>query len=96
MQLLLQSVLSLVPVEQRAQDGGETVLSQRAHGAYQLEGEDETNIGQRLVSVLAVPHTKVRDSRSTLTLFTCTATNKNSNSTRYLVYVFHFMVVNGG
>ena len=41
MQLLLQAVLPLVPVEQRAQDGGETVLSQRAHGAYQL-GEENT------------------------------------------------------
>lgn len=35
-QLLLQPVLPLVPVEEGAQDGGETVLRQRAHGAYQL------------------------------------------------------------
>lgn len=35
-QLLFQPVLSLVPVEEGAQDGGETVLRQRAHGAYQL------------------------------------------------------------
>lgn len=42
MQLLFQSVLSLVPVEQSAQDGGETVLSQGAHGAYQLLGGRDT------------------------------------------------------
>lgn len=40
MQLLLESILSLVPVEQSAQDGGEAVLSQRAHGAYQLQEGD--------------------------------------------------------
>lgn len=38
--LLFQSILSFVPVEQSAQDGGETVLSQRAHGAYQLRESD--------------------------------------------------------
>lgn len=38
--LLFQSILSFVPVEQSAQDGGETVLSQRAHGAYQLWESD--------------------------------------------------------
>lgn len=38
--LLFQSILSFVPVKQSAQDGGETVLSQRAHGAYQLRESD--------------------------------------------------------
>lgn len=38
--LLFQSILSFVPVEQSTQDGGETVLSQRAHGAYQLRESD--------------------------------------------------------
>lgn len=35
-QLLFEPALSLVPVEEGAQDGGEAVLGQRAHGAYQL------------------------------------------------------------
>lgn len=38
--LLFQSILSFVPVKQSAEDGGETVLSQRAHGAYQLRESD--------------------------------------------------------
>lgn len=38
--LLFQSILSFVPVKQSAEDGGETVLSQRTHGAYQLWESD--------------------------------------------------------
>ena len=36
MGLVLQAVLSLVPVEERAQDRGQTVLSQRTHTGDQL------------------------------------------------------------
>lgn len=43
MHLLVQSILSFVPVKQSAEDGGETVLSQRAHGAYQLQESDVQN-----------------------------------------------------
>lgn len=39
-QLFLESVLPFVPVKQSAQDGGKTILSQGAHGAYQLEEPD--------------------------------------------------------
>lgn len=38
--LFFQSILSFVPVKQSAENGGETVLSQRAHGAYQLRESD--------------------------------------------------------
>lgn len=41
MGLVFQAVLSFIPVKQRPQDGGKTILSKRAHSADQLWG----NIG---------------------------------------------------
>lgn len=83
MQLLLESILSLVPVEQSAQDGGQAVLSQRAHGAYQLQEGDIHGANACLCLAVNIPKRKIAISVS----FVYLCGNLKSNRTEGLINI---------
>lgn len=86
MQLLLESILSLVPVEQSAQDGGEAVLSQRAHGAYQLQEGDIHGANACLCLAANIPNREIAISVSFVYLCgNLNKKNKQSNGTDGLI-----------
>lgn len=80
-QLLLEAILSFVPVKQSAQDGGEAVLSQRAHGAYQLREKDIHRVMFVLLTiVLAVNIPKQEIAIGVSFVYLRSNLNKNHNS----------------
>lgn len=88
-QLLFQPVLPLVPVEEGAQDGGETVLGQRAHGAYQLQRVGGGGDEMQACCAINIPKREIAIGASFVCLRSSVSTKKkkkkNPNGTRGLI-----------